>query len=157
MVDYSLLSMQTRPVQTLVNSILVCVAITVVCLVHWKLTFKIAYYDLDIGEGRGLRGSNISIRQSDIAFIQSSSAIWINRTRPILIYDLNGPAFIPVPPNNTFPFTRLAAATSSDQSTTSVYHQINGTTFAEETYDSSVNGWLPTVYFTVSNTDQISY
>lgn len=38
-------------------------------------------------------------------------------------------------PNNLFPFPRLASVTLPDQSATFIYHQINGTTFAEEQWD----------------------
>jgi len=54
-------------------------------------------------------------------------------------------------PNNTFPFSRLASVTSKDGSASYLYHQMNGTTLAEEQFDKSLNLWLPTVYITVSD------
>ena len=35
-------------------------------------------------------------------------------------------------PDNVFPFARLASVTTLDASFTYLYHQMNGTTFAEE-------------------------
>lgn len=95
-------------------------------------------------------GNNSSIHQSDIALFGTSSAIWINGTQP-------QPALIN--PDNTaitlpdieFPFARLASVTLADQSATFLYHQINGTTFAEEQWDNIMNAWLPSVYIIVSD------
>ena len=54
-------------------------------------------------------------------------------------------------PNNIFPFARLASVTLADESTTFLYHQMNGTTFAEEQWDASENAWVGTEYITISN------
>lgn len=56
-----------------------------------------------------------------------------------------------VMPDNTFPFSRLATVTSTDASVTYLYHQMNGTTLAEEQFDGSLGIWLPTAYITVSH------
>ena len=85
-----------------------------------------------------------SIHQSDIAMFGSSFAMWIDGTQPITI-DTND-----VKPDSIFPFARLASVTLADQSATFLYHQINGTTFAEEQWDSSLSNWLPSEYITVS-------
>ena len=87
---------------------------------------------------------NTSIQQSDIAMFGSSYAIWINGTQPALIN-------ADQTPNNSFPFSRLASVTLADQSATFLYHQINGTTFAEEQWDASENAWIPSVYISVSD------
>ena len=91
----------------------------------------------------------VSCKQSDIAVFgnQSYSAIWINGTQSALIT-----AFSPKPtlPSNEFPFKRLASVTSTDGSITYLYHQMNGTTFAEEQWDDTMQIWLPTEYITVS-------
>ena len=73
-------------------------------------------------------------------------AVWINGTQPSLISDLNATL-----PDNDFPFTRLASVISVDQSMTFLYHQMNGTTFAEEQWDASENAWVGTEYITISD------
>ena len=99
-------------------------------------------------EGTLIRSSSL-INQSDIALLGTKSALWVNGTQPVMIYlgldeDIRTP-------KNTFPFARLASVTLADQSASFLYHQINGTTLAEEQWDASSNAWLPTVYITVSN------
>ena len=61
---------------------------------------------------------------------------------------LNHDGFQVPAPNVSFPFRRLAGITSSDQAYF-LYHQINGTTFAEEQYDATSNDWLLSSYITV--------
>ena len=86
--------------------------------------------------------NNVAIRQSDIAtFDAEISLIWINGTQPV-----SGPDN---PPDNSFPFARLASVDSADFSSTFLYHQINDTTFAEEHWDSSSRVWLAPDYITV--------
>ena len=92
------------------------------------------------GSGKDLNYSLIS--QSDVATVGRSDAIWINGTQPV--------TFENAPPNISFPFTRLASVVSADQSMTFLYHQINGTTFAEETWDESLKTWAATEYITVT-------
>ena len=102
-----------------------------------------------------------SIHQSDVAVFGSYFGIWINGTQPAIIDIANGNSDIlvdgmpvngfPFAPNNAFPFARLASVTSADQSTTFLYHQMNGTTFAEEQWDASLSAWIPTEYITVSD------
>ena len=82
------------------------------------------------------------IQQSDVAVFGTENNIWINGTQPVT----SGGA----PPNISFPFTRLASVNSADQSMTFLYHQINGTTLAEEQWDNSERIWLPSQYITVS-------
>ena len=92
----------------------------------------------------------VSIRQSDIAVFgnQSWGAIWINGTQPVLMSFGSFPQ--PMLPSNEFPFKRLASVTSTDGSATYLYHQMNGTTFAEEQWDDKTGIWLRTEYITVS-------
>ena len=76
-------------------------------------------------------------------------AIWINGTRPVSIFSHdNGPA--ETLPDIEFPFARLASVTSADQSATFIYHQLDGTTFAEEQWDFQLNVWHPSINITVS-------
>lgn len=84
------------------------------------------------------------IHQSDLA-IYGGDAIWINGTHPISVG-----SEVPVP-NNSFPFTRLARINSADQSATFLYHQIDGTTLAEEQWDNSEEAWIDTVYIIVTD------
>lgn len=80
-------------------------------------------------------------------------AIWINGTKPAAI-SYNGIGLVKdhrAVPNASFPLKRLASATSPDQTITYLYHQINGTTFAEEQYITSTNQWIPSAYITVPN------
>ena len=72
--------------------------------------------------------------------------MWINGTQPALF-----PSSSAELPDSAFPFTRLASVTSDDQKSTFLYHQMTGTTFAEEQWDDSLGAWTPTVNFTVSN------
>ncbi|KAM0800260.1 hypothetical protein BDR22DRAFT_256058 [Usnea florida] len=96
---------------------------------------------------RGLRPvqDSSSITQSDIALFGRDYALWINQTRPTIL-DSDPSVLLP---NNTFPFSRLASTTSPDFAYTYLYHQINGTTFAEEQWDSSMQTWT-TTYLPVS-------
>lgn len=89
-----------------------------------------------------------SIHQSDLADfgMESAYAIWVNGTRPALL----GNTFNPTLPSNEFPFKRLASVTLADGSATYLYHQMNGTTFAEEQWDDALQIWLRTEYITVS-------
>ncbi|KAM0800348.1 hypothetical protein BDR22DRAFT_972912 [Usnea florida] len=91
-----------------------------------------------------------SIRQSDIAtFGLIDNVIWINGTQPTLVpWGYHGG---PTLPSNEFPFKRLASFNSADGLTTFLYHQMNGTTFAEEVWDDELRAWSPTQYITVSD------
>ncbi|CAF9916808.1 MAG: hypothetical protein ALECFALPRED_010873 [Alectoria fallacina] len=91
-----------------------------------------------------------SIDQSDIAIINPNIGdgaflIGINGTRPISLTP--GPS--PNTPGNEFPFGRLASVITPDNSITYLYHQINGTAFAEEQWDPSVPDWGSPTYITV--------
>ena len=90
-----------------------------------------------------------SIHQSDIAGFGWDHGIWINGTQPALIR-LENTDDAPLP-SSEFPFTRLASVTSTDRSVTYLYHQMNGTTFAEEQWDAKLRAWLRTEYITVSD------
>ncbi len=94
--------------------------------------------------------SGNSMPQSDIAIFGTyyTNAFWVNGTQPEFLY--RGVLDVDLP-NNSFPFARLASVTLADQSATFVYHQMNGTTFAEEQWDNSLQAWLPSVYFSVSD------
>lgn len=83
-----------------------------------------------------------SIRSFDFAYLETASAIWVNGTHvsPIGDYvndDGNGV------PQVSFPFARLASINLPRKSCY-LYHQINGTTLAEEQYDYSLHQWLTT-------------
>ena len=96
-----------------------------------------------------LMGSDGPSQQSDVAAIASANAdrqsfIWFNQSRAETndkIIDAS---------KNTFPFARLARATTIDQQITYLYHQMNGTTFAEETFEISVGDWGETTYINVT-------
>ena len=90
-------------------------------------------------------GNYSSIRQSDVALFGNDYAMWVNGTQPASSPGVQTAAL----PDNSFPFTRLASATLADQSATFLYHQMNGTTFAEEQWDASLSAWTPTVYITL--------
>ena len=83
-----------------------------------------------------------SIHQSDVAIFGSLNQIWIDGTQPV--------TFGAAPPNVSFPFRRLASVSSADQLTTYLYHQINGTTLAEEQWDNPSQIWSLSQYITVS-------
>ena len=85
------------------------------------------------------------INKSDIAMLGLSMTIWVNGTQPARI---NSNLALP---NNLFPFARLASVTSTDKSATFLYHQMNGTVFAEEQWDDTAQTWLPPVYIIVSD------
>ena len=91
------------------------------------------------------------INQSDIAIFGSSDigGIWINGTQPVPILTAGFNAA--TVPDNKFPFKRLASVTSTDNSASYLYHQINGTTFAEEQWDDALQAWLSPEYITVSD------
>ena len=100
----------------------------------------------DGSEGTSIQSSSL-IQQSDIATLGTYSVIWVNGTQPVII-SLDSDEIIKAP-NNAFPFTRLASVTLADKSSF-LYHQINGTAFAEEQWDASSNTWI-TTYIPVSN------
>ena len=81
----------------------------------------------------------------------TDSAIWINGTLPVSIYPQDDEPVVTLP-DNEFPFARLANMTTTDQSATFIYHQIDSTTFAEEQWDFSLNAWRPSINITVSDT-----
>lgn len=92
--------------------------------------------------------NDTSIGRSDIAIFGGSGnffAFWINGTQPTIVGQQGAGT-----PDTAFPFARLASVTLADESATFLYHQINGTTFAEEQWDASVNIWTTTDYITVS-------
>ena len=70
--------------------------------------------------------------------------IWINKSQPVT------EATLLKVPRNTFPFARLASASTLDNQTTYLYHQMNGTTFAEESYEVSVGEWSEPTYIHVT-------
>ena len=91
----------------------------------------------------------VSIHQSDIALFGQEYGLWINGTQPALIPTVSTQNA--ALPSNHFPFRRLASVTPSDGSATYLYHQINGTTFAEEQWDDSFQSWVGTEYISVSD------
>ena len=66
--------------------------------------------------------------------------IWINKSKPEVRQNTTNV------PKNTFPFARLASVTTSDNQTTYLYHQMNETTFAEESFEVSVGDWGEPTY-----------
>lgn len=89
------------------------------------------------------------VNQSDIATFGSIYGIWINGTQPVLIsMAYQNAATVP---DNEFPFTRLASVTLTDGSATYLYHQVNGSTFAEEQWDDTLHAWLSPEYIIVSD------
>ena len=89
------------------------------------------------------------IHQPDITAFGPTSGIWINGTQPVILEP--GDLAKPQLPSNEFPFTRLASIATIDGLTTYLYHQMNGTTFAEEQWDDRLGIWLPTEYINVSD------
>ena len=98
-----------------------------------------------VGKASGKDSNYSFISQSDVATVGRFDAIWINGTQPVTLVN--------APPNISFPFTRLASLDSADQTTTFLYHQINGTTFAEEQWDESLSIWVATEYITLTAKD----
>ena len=73
-----------------------------------------------------------SIYQSDIALLgQEGFLLWINYTEVVIVKEIDQ-VDQHKPPDNMFPFARLASLTLADGSYSYLYHQINGTTLAEE-------------------------
>ena len=93
-----------------------------------------------------------SIHQSDIALFGEGHTIWINHTRPVVVaHDFpEHPLGDPKPPDIVFPLARLASITLVDQSYSYLYHQINGTTLAEEQWDGILQAWTATEYISIS-------
>ena len=95
--------------------------------------------------------SNVSgINDSDLAMIGSNLnlfAIGVRGTEPVVLGSTNqSPA-----PQAPFPFKRVASIINEDQTASFLYHQINGTTFAEEQFITSLNSWAPPTYITIPN------
>ena len=90
------------------------------------------------------------IKDSDLALIGPwQFVVWVNGTELAVIYFLSDDPKLLPSSGPLFPFKRLASATSPDSSASYLYHQINGTTFAEEQWDNSTNQWLSSSYITV--------
>lgn len=90
--------------------------------------------------------SFLNIEKSDLAIIDYGSgvfAFWINGTTPSLL-GYNNIISSNIGPNVSFPFKRLASINIPEQNTSYLYHQIDGTTLAEEHYDYSLSRWLST-------------
>ena len=80
--------------------------------------------------------------QSDVALFGSGIAMWVDGTRAVVTQNVGAP-------KTTFPFARLASTTLSDGTLTLLYHQMNGTTIAEELW--SDWEWVSTEYITISD------
>lgn len=76
--------------------------------------------------------------------MDSGGAIYINNTEAKLLGELD------IPLKSAFPFARMASVAAPDNQTNYLYHQINGTTFAEEVFESSVQKWGDPTYINVS-------
>ena len=90
--------------------------------------------------------SYLNIEKSDLVIIDYGIrpfALWINGTKPSVL-SYTGYIEVDDAPNVSFPFTRLASITSPEQNTSYLYHQIDGTTLAEERYEYSLGQWLST-------------
>ena len=91
-----------------------------------------------------------STRGFDLAYLETDSnevsAVWVNGTHayPIGQDVYDDPKAVP---KASFPFARLASINLFGK-TCYLYHQINGTTLAEEQYDFQLHLWL-TTYITV--------
>ena len=53
-------------------------------------------------------------------------------------------------PTTQFPYTRLAVMTADNATSFYLYHQINSTTFVEESWESSTDIWVPPVYVNIN-------
>ena len=102
-----------------------------------------------IADSKPINGYN----DSDLVFISSGQfSVWVNGSRlAVLPHLASGEVGLSHQLKAFFPFKRLASATSSDHSASYLYHQINGTTIAEEMWDALTNQWLPSSYITVPN------
>ena len=97
-----------------------------------------------------------SLKQSDMAILRIDSirqaAIWINKTKAEIVYITLMVDSTTDPPKNAFPFARLASVTAPDNQSTYLYHQMNETTFAEESFEMSVGEWGNPTYINVAPT-----
>lgn len=94
-----------------------------------------------------------AIHNSDIAmFGKRQVSIWIHDGRAKPLTEALPPSDgMPTMPAAEFPFSRLASVILPEGGTTFLYHQINGTTIAEEQWDVSLNEWIATSYITISS------
>ena len=100
-----------------------------------------------VGDTVGFNGSIFtsqeeidSIQQSDITLFGTDfDPVWVNGSR---LARIQGQQPTEISSDIIFPFATLASVTLADQSTTFLYHQINGTTFAEEQWDYAEEAWL---------------
>ena len=104
----------------------------------------------DLAESSSLNDTSIS--SFDLAYLETDTngvyAVWVNGTHAYPIGVEQGVDDDPkAVPQVSFPFARLASINLSGKSCY-LYHQINGTTLAEEQYDFSLRQWL-TTYITV--------
>ena len=106
------------------------------------------------GKADSFTASDIdSLQQSDMAVIimnDQQDVIWVNKSKAEALHNTGNV------PKNTFPFARLASATTSDNQTTFLYHQMNETTFAEESFQVSMGEWGDTTYINVATLSQSS-
>lgn len=73
-----------------------------------------------------------NVSQTDITILEGGQAMWINDTN---LQGDPGPGFefdtMPVP-KTPFPYRRMGSAVAANGTQTHVYHQLNGSVFAEE-------------------------
>ena len=127
-----------------------CNNLTYITYQSWTNTSRglfIASDQYNLGESSRLNYPGI--RTFDLAYINTGNggyAVWINGTHvsPIghEVFDDSNAV-----PRVSFPFARLASINLPGK-LCYLYHQINGTTLAEEQYDFSLQLWL-TTYITV--------
>ena len=109
--------------------------------VIYELTSTVAY-----SSSSNLETDYSSIQLSDLALFGANNAIWVNHTQPTVVDSSYGT----LPPDTAFPFSRLASTSVYGSTYTYLYHQMNGTTFAEEQWDDTEGAWTATDYITIS-------
>ena len=82
-------------------------------------------------------------------------AVYINGTQPVTLAvgadnkSVEGGTNPNTAPVSPFPYTRLASIGIDSGATRYLYHQINGTTIAEEQYLRRENQWFPSSYIII--------
>lgn len=120
-----------------------------ICKLNVKLTNPLGWETSTTSNQVNFENSDFI--ESDLVMISPPGylfAIWVNGTRPAVINFNPATNTAPVGP---FPFRRLASITLANQTESYLYHQINGTTLAEEQYLPSLNQWITTSYITISS------
>ena len=91
---------------------------------------------------------------SDSCVLAAGEVLWLNGTI-LAVENQKGPCCSSAGdsmPNAPFPYQRLGCAFIPNATQTHVYHQLNGSTLAQEIWDEKSGAWLPSTLISIATT-----